>query len=70
LPTEARLGDTLGPFGLRLLERVETTTNRFSVDAELLGDVYLVLARANAPAAGSIGWDPILATQDVTLGYL
>src|SRR5438552_13060938 len=60
LPTEARLGETLGPFGLRALERVETTTNRFSVDAELLGDVYLVLARANAPA------DPL----DVSLGQL
>jgi hypothetical protein len=58
LPTEALLGETLRPFGLRPLERRKTTTNRFSVDAELFGDVYLVLARANAAA------DPL----DVSLG--
>jgi hypothetical protein len=50
VPTEARLGQTLRPFALRALERRKTTSNRFSVDAELLGDLDLVLARANAPA--------------------
>jgi hypothetical protein len=60
VPTEALLGQTLRPFGLRPLERRKTTTNRFSVDAELLGDVDLVLARANAPR------DPL----DLSLGQL
>ena len=50
LPTEALLGQTLGPFGLRALERLKTTTNRFSVDAELRGDVDLVLARLGREA--------------------
>jgi hypothetical protein len=60
LPTEARLGQTLGPFGLRAFERRKTTSNRLSVDAELLGDLDLVLARANAPT------DPL----HVSLGQL
>jgi hypothetical protein len=60
LPTEARLGQTLRPFALRPFERRKTTSNRFPVDAELLGEVDLVLARANAPA------DPL----DVSRGQL
>ena len=60
VPTELRLSEPLCPCALRPFERVKATSNRFPVDAELLGDRRLVLARTNAAA------DPL----DVSIGQL
>jgi hypothetical protein len=48
LSTEAIRSDPFGPLHLGLLELVESTSNRLPVDAELRGQVSLVLASTNA----------------------
>jgi hypothetical protein len=50
LAMEARLGDTLSPLGLRAFKCVEATSDRLPVDTELVGELGLLLASANASA--------------------
>ena len=48
LTPEALCGESFCPLNLSMFERVESTSNRFPADAELVREVCLVLAGSNA----------------------